>query len=218
MTSAPSQASVSVMEVPASNCVRSITLMPAKAGCAMACVCGIASMSHTSSISRQRERPTPYTFLQGLVGRAKAGRPKCKSSSPARMALLAARLHQPLSRTAIRFAASFAARARPTRVQGSAAEPSVERGGWLQAKAQAADAVVNAASRDHRGAVEALIAGLSGSGKPLIHSSGSSIVADLAMGEPSDRIFHEATPIEPHADKAARVAIDRLVLAASGIR
>src|SRR5262249_24584271 len=66
--------------------------------------------------------------------------------------------------------------------------------------------------------VEALIAALSGSGKPLIHSSGSSIVADLAMGEPSDRIFHEATPIEPHADKAARVAIDRLVLAASGIR
>ena len=27
------------------------------------------------------------------------------------------------------------------------------------------------------------------SGKPLIQSSGSSIVADLAMGEPSDRIF-----------------------------
>src|SRR5215471_20674832 len=78
----------------------------------------------------------------------------------------------------------------------------------LQAEARAADAVVNAASSDHRGAVEALIAGLSGSGKPLIHSSGSSIVADLAMGEPSDRIFHEATPIEPHADKAARVAID----------
>jgi nucleoside-diphosphate-sugar epimerase len=88
----------------------------------------------------------------------------------------------------------------------------------LQAEARAADAVVNAASSDHRGAVEALIAGLSGSGKPLIHSSGSSVVADLAMGEPSDRIFHEATPIEPHADKAARVAIDRLVLAASGIR
>src|SRR5262249_58218302 len=88
----------------------------------------------------------------------------------------------------------------------------------LQAEPRAADAVVNAASSDHRGAVEALIAGLSGSGKPLIHSSGSSIVADLAMGDPSDRIFHEATPIEPHADKAARVAIDRLVLAGSGIR
>jgi NAD(P)-dependent dehydrogenase (short-subunit alcohol dehydrogenase family) len=72
----------------------------------------------------------------------------------------------------------------------------------LQAEARAADAVVNTASSDHRGAVEALIAGLSGSGKPLIHSSGSSIVADLAMGEPSDRIFDERrqssrTPIRP---------------------
>jgi nucleoside-diphosphate-sugar epimerase len=95
---------------------------------------------------------------------------------------------------------------------------SLDDAALLQAEARAADAVVNAASSDHRGAVEALIAALSGSGKPLIHSSGSSIVADLAMGEPSDRIFHEATPIEPHADKAARVAIDRLVLAASGIR
>jgi len=82
----------------------------------------------------------------------------------------------------------------------------------LQAEARAADAVVNTASSDHRGAVEALLAGLAGSGKPLIHSSGSSIVADLAMGEPSDRIFDEATPIVPLADKAARVAIDRLVL------
>ena len=95
---------------------------------------------------------------------------------------------------------------------------SLDDAALLQDEARAADAVVNAASSDHRGAVEALIAGLSGSGKPLIHSSGSSIVADLAMGEPSDRIFHEATPIEPHADKAARVAIDQRVLAASGIR
>src|SRR6516165_1118735 len=95
---------------------------------------------------------------------------------------------------------------------------SLDDAALLQAEARAADAVINAASSDHRGAVEALIAGLSGSGKPLIHSSGSSIVADLAIGEPSDRIFHEATPIEPHADKAARVAIDGRVLAASGIR
>ena len=63
-----------------------------------------------------------------------------------------------------------------------------------------------------------MIAALSGSGKSLIHSSGSSIVADLAMGEPSGRIFHEGTPIEPQAEKAARVAIDRLVLSAPGIR
>jgi len=95
---------------------------------------------------------------------------------------------------------------------------SLEDATLLQAEARAADAVVNAASSDHPGAVEALIAGLAGSGKALIHSSGSSIVADLAMGEPSDRIFHEATPIEPQAEKAARVAIDRLVLNGPGIR
>ena len=88
----------------------------------------------------------------------------------------------------------------------------------LQAEARAADAVVNAASSDHRGAVEALLAGLAGSGKAFIHSSGSSIVADLAMGEPSDRIFREGEPFAPLADKTARVAIDRLVLAAPGVR
>jgi nucleoside-diphosphate-sugar epimerase len=88
----------------------------------------------------------------------------------------------------------------------------------LQSEAEASDGVINAASSDHRAAVEALIAGLAGSGKPFIHTSGSSIVADEAMGEPSDRIFHEDTPIEPVPERAARVAIDRLVLGASGIR
>ena len=95
---------------------------------------------------------------------------------------------------------------------------SLDDADLLQAEARAADAVVNAASSDHRGAVEALISGLSGSGKPLIHSSGSSIVADLAMGEPSDRIFDEMTPIVPLTERAARVAIDQLVLTAPGIQ
>jgi nucleoside-diphosphate-sugar epimerase len=95
---------------------------------------------------------------------------------------------------------------------------SLDDAAVLQAEARAADAVVNAASSDHRGAVEALLAGLSGSGKGFIHSSGSSIVADLAMGEPSNRIFDETTPIEPLADKAARVTIDRSVLEAPGVR
>src|SRR5262245_51956339 len=87
---------------------------------------------------------------------------------------------------------------------------SLDDAALLQAEARAADAVVNAASSDHRGAVEALIAGLSGSGKPLIHSSGSSIVADLAMGEPSDRIFHEATSIGTTTDKDGTRATHRL--------
>ncbi len=95
---------------------------------------------------------------------------------------------------------------------------SLDDAAVLQAEARTADAVINAASSDHRGAVETLIAALSGSGKPFIHSSGSSIVADLAMGEPSERIFDEATAVAPLPEKAARVAIDRLVLTASGIR
>ena len=73
---------------------------------------------------------------------------------------------------------------------------SLDDAALLQAEARAADAVVNAASSDHRGAVEALIAGLSGSGKPLIHSSGSSIVADLA--ESSTRGCQSSrTPMRP---------------------
>ncbi len=95
---------------------------------------------------------------------------------------------------------------------------SLDDAALLQAEAGASDGVVNAANSGHRGAVEALIAGLAGSDKPLIHSSGSSIVADKAMGEPSDRIFYEDTPIEPAPERVARVAIDRLVLDAPGIR
>jgi nucleoside-diphosphate-sugar epimerase len=88
----------------------------------------------------------------------------------------------------------------------------------LQAEARASEGVVNAANSGHRGAVEALIAGLGCCGKPLIHTSGSSVVADKAMGEPSDRIFFEETPIEPEPERVERVAIDRLVLNATGIR
>jgi nucleoside-diphosphate-sugar epimerase len=95
---------------------------------------------------------------------------------------------------------------------------SLEDTALLQAEARASDGVVNTANSGHRGAVEALIAGLAGSDKPLVHTSGSSIVADKALGEPSDRIFHEDTPIEPAAERVARVAIDRLVLDAAGIR
>ena len=95
---------------------------------------------------------------------------------------------------------------------------SLDDAALLQAEARAADAVVNAANSDHRGAVEALVAGLAGSGKPFIHTSGSSIVGDEAMGEPTERIFDEDMPIAPHPDKVARVAIDRLVLNAPGIR
>lgn len=80
-----------------------------------------------------------------------------------------------------------------------------------------AEAVINAADSDDRGAIEAIVKALVGSNKPLIHTSGASIVADEAMGEPSDRIFDEDTEFTPAPDKAARVAIDQFVVNASGI-
>jgi nucleoside-diphosphate-sugar epimerase len=90
----------------------------------------------------------------------------------------------------------------------------------LIAEARAADAVINAASSDHRGAVEALIGALEGSDKPLLHTSGSSIVGDASGGEASDKIYTEDDLPEPTPDKAPRVAIDNLVLDAAkrGVR
>ncbi|MDQ2988996.1 MAG: NAD-dependent epimerase/dehydratase family protein [Pseudomonadota bacterium] len=90
----------------------------------------------------------------------------------------------------------------------------------LTAQARAADAVINAASSDHRGAVETLIEALAGSGKVFLHTSGSSIVGDASGGEGTDQVYQEDRLPEPTADKAKRVAIDQLVLAsaARGVR
>ncbi|GAA2788930.1 NAD-dependent epimerase/dehydratase family protein [Saccharopolyspora taberi] len=95
----------------------------------------------------------------------------------------------------------------------------------LAGAAREADAVVNAASSDHRGAVEVLVESLAGTGKPLLQTSGSSIVGDNAGGEASDRVFTEADVLpgggwEPTPDKAHRVEIDRFLLAAAdrGVR
>jgi len=85
----------------------------------------------------------------------------------------------------------------------------------LAQQARAADAVINAASSDHRGAVEALLDALRGSNKVFLHTSGSSIVGDASGGKSSDDIYYEDNLPEPTVDKADRVAIDNLVLAAA---
>src|SRR3954453_6033522 len=64
----------------------------------------------------------------------------------------------------------------------------------LASAAREADAVVNAASADHRGAVVTLLDALAGSGKRFIHTSGSSIVGTRSRGECSDDIFDEDAP------------------------
>lgn len=92
---------------------------------------------------------------------------------------------------------------------------TLEDSALLSEQASKADAVINAASSDHRGAVEAFIAGLKGSNKPFLHTSGSSIVGDASGGKGSDVIYYEGQLPEPTVDKAARVAIDNRVLDAA---
>ncbi len=92
---------------------------------------------------------------------------------------------------------------------------SLDDSDLLAQQAGQADAVINAASSDHRGAVEALIKALRGTGKVFLHTSGSSIVGDASGGKASDVIYYEGQLPEPTVDKAARVAIDNLVLAAA---
>jgi len=82
----------------------------------------------------------------------------------------------------------------------------------LSRAAQAADVVVNAASADHRRAVVALLDALAGSGKPFIHTSGSSIVGTRARGERSDAVVDEDAPITPTPARAARVALNDFIL------
>jgi len=91
----------------------------------------------------------------------------------------------------------------------------------LTHEARAADGVVNTASADHAASLRALIAGLEGSGKPLLHTSGSSVIGDNARGHhSSDTVFDEDTPLVVDALKQPRRDIDLMVLgaAARGVR
>lgn len=66
--------------------------------------------------------------------------------------------------------------------------------------AQSADAVINAADADNPFVVETLLQALAGSGKKLIHTSGSSIIGDRAAGE-SRRLVKPCYPIRSQAPK-----------------
>jgi nucleoside-diphosphate-sugar epimerase len=93
---------------------------------------------------------------------------------------------------------------------------SLEDSSLLAGEAIGADAVINAAHADHLGAVEAFVKALKGSGKALIHTSGSSIIGDDARGEySSEAIYSEDTPLVVDARKQARRDIDLVVLNAS---
>ncbi len=88
--------------------------------------------------------------------------------------------------------------------------------------AEAADAVIHAASADHPGSVVTLVSALERSGKTLICTTGSGIAADSADGEYAGSVvFTEDTYLEPVAFRRPRVAMNRFVRQAAidkGIR
>jgi nucleoside-diphosphate-sugar epimerase len=87
----------------------------------------------------------------------------------------------------------------------------------LTREARASDGVINTASADHAGAVNALLAGLEESSKPLLHTSGSSVVGDDVRGSRrAEQVFDEETPLVVFPLKQARRALDLRVLDAAG--
>jgi nucleoside-diphosphate-sugar epimerase len=86
--------------------------------------------------------------------------------------------------------------------------------------AREADAVVNAANADDSVVAQLLVEALEGSGKTLLHTSGTSVVADRALGEPGGALFTEDRPLAPLPERQLRVGVERIVIegAACGIR
>jgi nucleoside-diphosphate-sugar epimerase len=99
---------------------------------------------------------------------------------------------------------------------------TLDDAGVLTAAAQAADAVIHAANADHVDSVVTLVTALERSGKLLIHTSGSAIVADHADGEyAATTAFTEDSYFEPVPFRRPRVDMNRYVRQAAiekGIR
>jgi nucleoside-diphosphate-sugar epimerase len=82
----------------------------------------------------------------------------------------------------------------------------------LTKAAQAADAVIHAASADHSGCVVTLVTALERSGKLLIHTTGSAIVADHADGEYASAVpLTEDDYFDPVPYRRPRVDMNRYV-------
>ena len=87
-------------------------------------------------------------------------------------------------------------------------------------EARLSDAVINTASVLDTFFIDTLINALRGTGKTLIHTSGSSILGDNAEGQRSDFIYNEDVPLIPAVAKTLWVALNDHVrnTAKQGIR
>ena len=97
---------------------------------------------------------------------------------------------------------------------------SLEDSRVLAEAAVNADAVINCADSDHRGAVEVMLQAMEDTDKPFLHTSGTSIVGYPDQGEVSDSIFDEEMPFTPSPGRIERVSINEEVVKAAnrGIR
>jgi nucleoside-diphosphate-sugar epimerase len=98
---------------------------------------------------------------------------------------------------------------------------TLEDAGLLTREAREADGVINAANADHSSSARALITALRATGKPLLHTSGSSVIGDDARGNRvTQTIFDEDTPFVVPAAKQHRRDIDLMILRAAddGVR
>ena len=96
----------------------------------------------------------------------------------------------------------------------------LEDSSLLEAEARRSDAVINAASSLHGNAVKALVGGLSGSGKALLHTSGIGLLSDDARGDTlSEQVFTDDEPILPgnHPMQKALRDVERLVIDAAEV-
>ncbi len=92
---------------------------------------------------------------------------------------------------------------------------SLDEAHVLTESAQAADATIHTADAEHWASADALAAALTGTGKRLIHTSGSSIVGHPDGGQRSEMVFDERTDFTPSPARANRVAIGERVLASA---
>jgi len=82
----------------------------------------------------------------------------------------------------------------------------------IEQAARESEAVIDTAEANHAGVVDAIAAGVRGTGKLFLHTSGSGIVATDAKGEAVDAIYDEYASFTPSFPRMVqRAAIDQVV-------
>jgi nucleoside-diphosphate-sugar epimerase len=96
---------------------------------------------------------------------------------------------------------------------------TLDDSGALEEGVSRTDATINAANSDHYFAVQTIINAMAGTGKTLIHTSGSSIICDDAMGAfSSENFYADDAPFPPMLHRVPRIEIDRIVRIAGVVK